>query len=206
MIPFELVDYVKKGLIPHDQLGKPRLPNYVENMLRFHKNMKKGLVVREFKETVIERLSGRSGKNWFENLPKHLQMIQETDGLKNKLLKNPSEAWKIVELLDKPEEAKAEIKILVNSYYKKNQVAEFEKKLQPIGSNKKLRPSQKAKIECRKVAEKLWEKHPNMTIADMIMKDEIVKACENKIYAEKTIRDWIKDLCPNRSPGRRKQT
>ena len=26
---------------------------------------------------------------------------------------------------------------------------------------------------------------------------------EGKIYAEKTIRNWIKELCPNRSPGRR---
>ena len=57
----------------------------------------------------------------------------------------------------------------------------------------------------RKAAEKIWAKEPEITIADMIMRNEIANACDDVTYAEKTIRDWIKDLCPNRKPGRRKK-
>jgi hypothetical protein len=68
---------------------------------------------------------------------------------------------------------------------------------------KKLRPNQNHKIEYRKVAESLWEKNPTITITDMCYKDEINEISDPKQYSEKTIRNWIKDLCPNRSPGRR---
>lgn len=68
---------------------------------------------------------------------------------------------------------------------------------------KKLRPDQKHKIECMKVAEKLWKKDPTITIADMCFKNEINEIFEGKTYSDKTIRNWIKHLCPNRSPGRR---
>jgi hypothetical protein len=70
-------------------------------------------------------------------------------------------------------------------------------------AKQKLRPNQKHKIECRKVAKKIWDENPSITIADMILSDEISNVCEGKVYAEKTLHNWIKDLCPNRSPGRR---
>lgn len=71
---------------------------------------------------------------------------------------------------------------------------------------KKLRQNQKAKIECRKVAEKLWKKDPIITITDMTKEPEILavdQRKDGKHYMEGTIRDWIKDLCPDRSQGRR---
>ena len=79
----------------------------------------------------------------------------------------------------------------------------FQGQLGMSPTEKKLRPVQRHKKECREVAKKIWKKDSTITIADMLMKDEITYACEGRIYAEKTIRDWIKDLCPNRSPGRR---
>ncbi len=68
---------------------------------------------------------------------------------------------------------------------------------------KKLRPSQIHKIKCREVAQKLWDEDPTLTIVDMTYKNEINAVFDGKSYVEKTIRDWIKDLCPDRSPGRR---
>lgn len=68
---------------------------------------------------------------------------------------------------------------------------------------KKLRPNQRHKIECRRIAAQIWEKEPNVTITDMILRDEIAKACAPKTYAEKTLREWINNLSPDRSPGRR---
>jgi hypothetical protein len=72
-----------------------------------------------------------------------------------------------------------------------------------INVEKKLRPNQRHKIECRKIAAKIWENDPTITIADMIYRDEIAKVSTPKTYNEKTLRNWIKDLCPNRSRGRR---
>ena len=63
---------------------------------------------------------------------------------------------------------------------------------------------EKRRLACRKAAEKIWAKEPEITIADMIMRNEIANACDDVTYTEKTIRDWIKELCPNRKPGRRK--
>jgi hypothetical protein len=61
---------------------------------------------------------------------------------------------------------------------------------------------------CRAIAQMLWDQDPKITIADMIHRDEINKyGCEEKLYSEKTLRTWINDLAPDRSPGRRpKQT
>ena len=44
-----------------------------------------------------------------------------------------------------------------------------------------------------------------MTIADMILRNEINEVTDSRVYAEKTLRNWLKDLCPNRKPGRRKK-
>jgi hypothetical protein len=50
----------------------------------------------------------------------------------------------------------------------------------------------------------IWAKEPERTIPDLATCDEITRyGCENKIYHEETLRRWIKDLCPNRQPGRR---
>jgi len=68
---------------------------------------------------------------------------------------------------------------------------------------KKLRPNQVHRIKCREVAEKLWAEDPTLTIVDMTYKDEINALFDGKSYVEDTIRNWIKDLNPNRSPGRR---
>ncbi len=74
----------------------------------------------------------------------------------------------------------------------------------PVKSpKKKLTPVQRHKEECRMVAKSLWKEYSDMTIADMIQRDEICHACEGKVYTEKTLRNWIKDLCPDPSPGRR---
>jgi hypothetical protein len=72
---------------------------------------------------------------------------------------------------------------------------------------KKKPESNEHREKCREIAEKLWRKHPYMTIEDMCLRDEITLVFKDRkkgMYAPKTIRGWIKDLCPNRSPGRRK--
>ncbi len=71
-------------------------------------------------------------------------------------------------------------------------------------SSARPRASQRHRQSCRAIAESLWARDPKITIADMICKDEINQGgCEDHLYRENTLRGWIKDLCPNRSAGRR---
>jgi len=77
-----------------------------------------------------------------------------------------------------------------------------------IKPEEKLRPNQKAKIESRKAAKRLWNENPQLTIAAAINHPDIIKVTiksNGNYYLENTVRNWIKDLCPNRSAGRRKK-
>ncbi len=58
------------------------------------------------------------------------------------------------------------------------------------------------RTQCRAVAEQLWERNPGLTITAVINSAEI-RQIVRKNYIDKTLRNWIKDLCPNRKPGRR---
>lgn len=68
---------------------------------------------------------------------------------------------------------------------------------------KKLRPVQRHKMEVRKIAKKLWKKNPNMTIPKMYLHGDFSYVFNKHRYTEKTFREWVKDLNPNPSPGRR---
>ena len=71
-----------------------------------------------------------------------------------------------------------------------------------------LRESTIHKHRCRALAEYLWSLDENRTIEDLRQDDVIKKiGCEDvkPIYQPNTIRSWINDLCPDRSPGRRKK-
>lgn len=60
------------------------------------------------------------------------------------------------------------------------------------------------KQRCRVVAEILWRRDPDATLIDIFRHEWIQKiACAGRSPAEKTFREWVKDLNPNRSPGRR---
>jgi hypothetical protein len=51
----------------------------------------------------------------------------------------------------------------------------------------------------------MWQKHLDWTIHKMIESNEVNAATTPRVYKEKTLRNWIKDLSPNRLPGRRPQ-
>lgn len=79
----------------------------------------------------------------------------------------------------------------------------------PVGLKKARKKTmiQVAKEKVREKADELWnKKNQPIPIAEMVLRDELNKITEDicgKIFTEKTLRDWIKDLCPNRKPGRR---
>jgi len=82
---------------------------------------------------------------------------------------------------------------------------EPEKTIETPATEKKLRPSQRHRKAVIEVAKKLWVKDPDITIADMIFQDEINSVFKDRKngYTDRTLREWIKEYCPNRSPGRR---
>jgi hypothetical protein len=60
----------------------------------------------------------------------------------------------------------------------------------------------------REAARKVWEQDPTETIEGMMGRDELLEFTKKKdgsFFINKTLRDWIKDLCPDRKPGRRKK-
>lgn len=62
---------------------------------------------------------------------------------------------------------------------------------------------QLVKEEVRAVAIKLWKKDPSITKADMAMHDEINSVPGATDRTPKTLENWIADLNPDRSKGRR---
>ena len=58
-------------------------------------------------------------------------------------------------------------------------------------------------LKSRAVAQLLWEKAPELTIAEMARRSEIVKyGCEGQEYDMRTICRWLADLKFDRKPGR----
>jgi hypothetical protein len=89
-------------------------------------------------------------------------------------------------------------------FTRKHGIVEIETPVQPREESLLPRRSQIHRERCRAIAALLWEQDPETTIEAMINKPEIIRhGCEGHTYNGKTLRDWIKDLAPNRDPGRR---
>jgi len=74
--------------------------------------------------------------------------------------------------------------------------------LSPEERTKSARDSRKQR--CRVVAEILWRRDPKATLRDIFAHEWVSDiACEGQVPLEKTFREWVKDLNPNRNPGRR---
>lgn len=68
--------------------------------------------------------------------------------------------------------------------------------------SRRLRDTRKQR--CRVVAEIIWRNDPQTTLARVFRHAWIQEvACEGKPPTEKTFREWVKDLNPDRRPGRR---
>lgn len=67
------------------------------------------------------------------------------------------------------------------------------------------RHSAMCREKCREIAKRLWANNPTITIREMTEQDDVIensKKINGQLFNEDTIRSWINDLCPNRSPGR----
>ncbi len=210
---FELFnDYVRKGLQPHNKMGQPISPTDVMEKVTNIDLLKKEMVeIREECEEMADDIGRNEAGLFYEKAIGPLKKGIEQSEKSLSSVKNLD--WNQIEPPASETEAKEIITELVDSLFKKEDVEEFEKQYgleakidkphKPVSPPRKLRPDQIHRIECRKVAKRLWQENPTITIADMIMRNEINVLFGGKTYTENTIRNWIKDLCPDRSAGRR---
>lgn len=105
---------------------------------------------------------------------------------------------------------------LVGSHYRADDVDRFLKRYTEPSEERKS-PEVKPKLsrsvssqerikKCREIAKQIWNQQPDLTIAGMINRNEIIrqtKRPDGSTYSEMTVRSWIRDLCPNPKPGRR---
>jgi len=144
-------------------------------------------------------------ENAFKNRQeKMLRIVTDEPDLEKKGKIFPEDfelSWKYLSVKSE-ETAKAVNNRLQNAIFKKEEVDNYFNNPKIPLPQKKLRPEQKCKIDCRGMAKKLWEKDPTLTIPAMFKRPEIIKIhCNN--YEPDTFRKWVKDLNPNRNPGRR---
>lgn len=71
---------------------------------------------------------------------------------------------------------------------------------------RKLTPLQIVKQSCQAKAQQLWRQKPDMTI-EALIHDTAFLSCFDGTSIDRrksrTLRDWVKDFCPDRTPGRR---
>ncbi len=94
----------------------------------------------------------------------------------------------------------------INAIVKKQaETSSLEKEVKQKKERKKTK-LQICREKVREKASEIWSKDPSITIADMAVSDEITKIVMEqcgKLLTEDTLRRWINDLSPDRSPGRR---
>lgn len=66
-----------------------------------------------------------------------------------------------------------------------------------------LRQNQKAAIACQVIAGQIWKEHPNMTIADMVRREEIRTLGLGGHYEPETVRSWVREVAPSHVKNRR---
>jgi len=133
----------------------------------------------------------------------------ESFGEAKKMRINNDERWHFMDIMITREDLVA----FANSIGKKPpflfpEEREAPKNIKSLSDGEKthLLDKQRHRERCQSIAQVLWKQLPDMTIADMIVRDEINGiGCEGKLYGEKTLRKWINKFAPNRKPGRPKK-
>ena len=120
------------------------------------------------------------------------------------------EAVALSQQKDKRKAIEAEIE-KIESYTPKNPRESLDKgkslkaaqqRLKSLSEPKRL--NQRHKLKVRDIAKNIWQKHPDWTIQTLTETNEVNEATTPRVYDVRTLRNWIKDLAPNRLPGRRK--
>ena len=182
LIDFEFArEYVAKGLVPHNQVGQPYMPSAVVEQF----------IQREEHELAIHEDTARN-LSWYDRdeiIANHIEPLQRRihdlrlyqDSLNGSV-------WEGFQLPQDQDLARYFIQVLLNSFYRRD---EADKYLPPVPAavpmaakvekppkQQKSRPENRHKVACQAVAQKIWSESPELTIQDMIQREEIADACE----------------------------
>lgn len=211
---FEFVqEYVAKGLSPHNEQGQPFIPAAVVD--QFIQRLEHELAIHD--DTAWNLL----GDDRDELIANHIEPLQRRiEGLKLYRDSFNGAAWQNFELPADQDLSRHFIQVLLNSFYRREEVygrlspvsepvpdqeARVADQVQGAVKGRKLRPEQRHRLACRAVAERFRLENPEMRSHEMILKDEIARACEGKHYVDETIRRWVADVFQNRRPGKPKK-
>ena len=206
-------DLVKKcisqNLIPYNDQGKPVRP--IDIAIQQIEGLEQEL--SQLDEAAWD-LKGSEREKIIENQIQPLEERLQSCRLYLRSIENLS--WDGFELPQENELAVCFINRLVGSNYRAEDVDRlFKEHTEPPEKRKsseakpklyRSMPSQERIKKCREIAKQIWNQQPDLTIAGMINRNEIIrqtKRPDGSTYSEMTVRSWIRDLCPNPKPGRR---
>jgi hypothetical protein len=192
--PIDLFEeYVQKGIQPYSQAGRPIMPydllaGIYDEILSHADHGTSPLVIEGNENDGGDKVVSVRNSITLEIHHSHeLQRIEDV-------------SWQDFQLPEADDEAKAVLGELCQCLYIETDVS-GKPEHKPA---KKPRPDQLAKKQCRVAAEALWKHDPTITIKAMSEKNELIEASYGA-FKSRAIYRWIKELAPNRNPGRRPQ-
>jgi hypothetical protein len=217
---FQLLECLQKGLQPYSRHGNPvscpfryhkysHLHNLQSENKKYISNLKRNPDYDDLVDSILPSDAEKGSKKSAEDRIKKLE--KENLNILDKMakIKEGDPHLNLWENFVNPRADGVIDKIITDlkeAIFKMKNVIEFEKKhkLGKFKNQARLRPSQKARKECRKVAKKLRDKYPEMSISEMADHKEIMKVGGN--YTKGARHQWICDLFPEhlRKPGRKR--
>jgi hypothetical protein len=212
---FEILEYLRKGLQPYSKHGIPlkECPYPCDYLEQEKKRLRK----------LRTRLKTRKGEMWADYKADGLSLSDYQESEVVKLISASEEkiharedalaqwysaaggdvhGWENIIMPYEEEDREELISALRETLFLREDVLRLEQKPSPSPAQK-LRPNQRHRLLAMEKAQELWKADPTITIQDMGLRDEINELFEGRVYVEATMRKWLKDVCPNRKPGRR---
>jgi len=200
---------ISQNLTPYNDQGKPIRP--VDILIQQIEAL--GQELSQLDEVAWD-LTGLEREKIIENQIQPLEELLKSFKLYLRSIENLN--WDGFELPQEHAIAACFVNRLVGSHYRADDVDRFLKRYTEPPEERKS-PEVKPKLsrsvssqerikKCREIAKQIWNQQPDLTIAGMINRNEIIRQAtrpDGSTYSDMTVRSWIKDLCPNPKPGRR---
>lgn len=203
---FELFeDYIRKGLQPYNDLGKPISPlSLFEKIVNIpwlkEQYQEKRYSEAEFGDNDLRKFDATIGHDLLTQIEYYENWAHSVSDLD----------WNKFKLPETEAEAKAVLNELVISLYHIDdikiffgvkEVEIFKKEIIPeLPKAKKLRPDQKAKLEVQRVAKELYSKYPEfhheIDSYGKIFKRKEIQDAGAKDYQLGTVQKWISKVAP----------
>jgi hypothetical protein len=200
---------ITKSLTPYDDKGQPVMPGDV--MAQHISDLEQEL---SRLDEIAWDLSGAERERMIHDDIEPLQ--ERLQGCRTYLESIRTANWDQFELPAEQGMLGRFSSFMINARYPAGEVDKFLRKPSEVGGVEETPPieskparsmyAQTVNEKCREIAQRIWERQPYFTIAAMINHSEMVRQArkpDGSPYSEITIRNWIRDLCPNPRPGRR---